>query len=875
MPQRSSPPAPVSRLIVAVLLVSLAGLLASLYLIVSAQTKLDRLQNASSATERYLSTLKDVETAYRGFVIVGSEAYLEPYTDAKAEFHRNEDAVADLLPRAGVGDGDAQRLLTSGTAVMQYAERVIATRRSSWLEGRDLVMTGQGKALMDTARDAADTAQATANAQRERTAARLSGLLVPLLLACLAGVLGASVAFALKARRSRHAEARARTLLADVFERAPVGLALLDHEQRLVQSNPSFAAMIGQIGTPRVGQSLAQLSPELGPQLQERVMAAVAGRAPAGTPMDDHGYGLIDIDTAAGPKCLKVDVFATVLIAGDGGIERRGAGLVVNDLTRQREWEIELSDAKETAESANRAKSAFIANMSHELRTPLTAVLGYCDLIEEDVRDLGHETILADLQKINVNARHLLGLINDVLDLSKIEAQKMDVHPVDFEVATLLSDVESACASLVEKNGNTLKTLADEPHARLCSDDLKLRQILLNLVGNAAKFTREGTIEIRVSNLDVGGVAHARFDVADTGIGMTPQQLDGLFERFTQADSTTTRKYGGTGLGLALTRALALMLGGGVTVQSEAGRGTTFTVTVPSRWAAPSVEDAVMQPVEGALAADASGQTVLVIDDDASARDLLQRHLTREGFAVSVAVSGVQGLDMLKSLRPTAVLLDVMLPGMDGWHVLKAIRDNPETAHIPVIMQTSLGDERFAYAMGASGFLRKPVKRSALAEAIQAACAAEAAHDVLIVDDDAAANKRLTALLERDGWTVASATNGAQALASMRSRAPALVLVDLVMPQMDGHAFIREVRNNPQWNDVAIVVMTSSDIESARVRRLQKDTDAILQKGSMPLAELAADLRRYAQPRAVQPLAAVAAAAAAAAAAEENQTEPD
>ena len=853
MPFRFLSAATAAKLAAVLAAASLLGMLAAIYLSTAAQGALGRFQQANIEAERYLSSLKDIETAYRGFVIVGSDGYLEPYTQAKSAFDRNAEAVSDSLARAGIADGVAQHLLADGDAVLAYAQQVIATRRSSWAEGRDAVATGRGKVLMDAARRSAQVAQSQAQARQQGAARRLSGRYLPLLLVCLVGLILSSAVLAWLARRSRRAEAHARTLLADVFERAPVGLALVDRQRRVLQANPSFTAMIGQRGARLAGLPLAQVSASIGPHLQARVEHALSrGRRDA----DPDELDLIDVEDASGAKCLKVDVFPTVLVTAEG-TEQAGCGIVVNDLTRQREWETELSDAKEAAESANRAKSAFIANMSHELRTPLTAVLGYCDLVEEDVQELGQESILADLQKINVNARHLLGLINDVLDLSKIEAQKMDVHPVEFELATLLSDVEAACASLVGKNGNQLRTGADEPHARLCTDDLKLRQILLNLVGNAAKFTHEGSIDVEVSSLELGGVPHTRFAVQDTGIGMTQQQLDGLFERFSQADSTTTRKYGGTGLGLALTRALALMLGGNVTVASEPGRGTTFTVTVPSRWVAPSAEEgeaaATAPPAESDAKAD--GQTVLVIDDEPSARDLLKRHLTKEGFSVSVATSGAQALELLQTLRPTAVLLDVMLPGMDGWHVLKAIRDNPETAHIPVIMQTALGDERFAYAMGASGFLRKPVKRSALTQAIHDACAAEAAHDVLIVDDDAAANKRLTGLLERDGWTVASATNGAQALASMRSRAPALVLVDLVMPQMDGHAFIREVRNNPAWDDVAIVVMTSQDIESTRVRRLEKDTDAIVQKGSMPLAELAADLRRYAQPRAAGPTA--------------------
>ena len=847
MPTSAPRSAFVPRLILAVLVLSLIGLLATVYLIASTQSELTRVQRANIAAEQYLSSLKDVETAYRGFVIVGSEAYLEPYRDAQAEHRRNSEQVDEALSRADIGSGVVQHLLASGDLVMKYAERVIATRRRSWDEARAMVEAGQGKAFMDAVRADAESVQTQARAAQQRLAGRLSTFYLPALVICLLGLLVASTVFALFARRSRLAAARARTLLADVIERAPVGLALIDRHRRIAHSNASFAAMIGREGAALVGLPLTQAAPDIGAQLQTRVAQVMAGGARSSQSGD---YALIDLETEAGVvKCFKVDVFPIVLSSDQGSEESPGVGIVVNDLTRQREWETDLSDAKEAAEAANRAKSAFIANMSHELRTPLTAVLGYCDLIEEDVQELDQPTILADLRKINVNARHLLSLINDVLDLSKIEAQKMDVHAVEFALPSLLSDVESACENLVATNGNTLRITQDDPAARLVTDDLKVRQILLNLIGNAAKFTKNGVVELRATSIDLGGVPHTRFDVSDNGIGMTPEQVAGLFERFTQADSTTTRKFGGTGLGLALTRALALMLGGTVTVQSEFGKGTTFTVTLPTRYAPPTMEsaDAAADQIEPAHS-EATGQSVLIVDDEASARELLQRHLTKEGFRVSTATSGAQALEMLKTERPSAVLLDVMLPGMDGWHVLKAIRENPATADIPVIMQTVLNDERFAHALGASAYLKKPIKRSALSQALRAACPPEAAREVLIVDDDADANLRLTALLQRDGWTVTSALDGEQALTLLRERPPALVLVDLVMPKMDGYAFIREVRNHAEWNDVALVVMTAEDIASGQVRKLEKYTAAILQKGSMPLGELVADLRQYAQP---------------------------
>ena len=490
--------------------------------------------------------------------------------------------------------------------------------------------------------------------------------------------------------------------------------------------------------------------------------------------------------------------------------------------------------------------------MSHELRTPLTAVLGYCELIEEDLRDLGQEAILADVSKINFNARHLLGLINDVLDLSKIEAQKMDVHAIEFTVGAMLVELEAATGSLIAKNNNTLSLTAEAPDTVMMTDDLKVKQVLLNLIGNAAKFTTEGQISVHVAQVEEGGAPHTRFTVKDTGIGMSPEQLANLFQRFAQADETTTRKYGGTGLGLALTRALSSMLGGRIEVESAEGQGTTFTVTVPTRYEKKVVDAETgreLAPEQKSEPGDAPKRkvpSVLVVDDDPSARELLTRNLEREGFAVATASSGAEALAMIQASRPLAVLLDVMMPGLDGWHVLRAIRENPETKDIPVIMQTVLDERNFAYALGASSYLKKPVHRNALAEALQALTINTAGHEVLIVDDDEAANQRLMAMLHRDGWNCRMALNGVEAMKALAEHVPDLVLIDLIMPEMDGYAFIREVRKNPELDALPLVVMTAEDVRSDKVRKLSSETAGIVQKGSMPLADLVADLRRFA-----------------------------
>ncbi len=362
------------------------------------------------------------------------------------------------------------------------------------------------------------------------------------------------------------------------------------------------------------------------------------------------------------------------------------------------------------AEAANRAKSTFIANMSHELRTPLSAIIGYAEMISEEIDDGIEAPVLArDVGKIEGNARHLLGLINDVLDLSKVESGKMEAFAETIDLHALVVDIGETAATLVAKKGNRLVLdLGPDGGARLGtihSDVTRLRQILLNLLGNAAKFTENGTVTLLVSRR---ADERVRFTVSDTGIGMTPDQLAKLFQRFQQADASTTRQFGGTGLGLALTRAFVALLGGEVEVSSIQGEGSTFTVTVPVRLGDPATTIPASDqetPLEGGTAQD----VVLVIDDDRTQLDLTSRFLEREGFATSTAADGPTGLSLARRLRPRAILLDVAMPGMDGWSVLTKLKADPDLAAIPVVMVTFHSERGLAASLGATDYVMKPV----------------------------------------------------------------------------------------------------------------------------------------------------------------------
>ena len=610
-----------------------------------------------------------------------------------------------------------------------------------------------------------------------------------------------------------------------VVDNAADGILTADRDGKVMSFNPAAERIFGYAADEVIGKKVAMLVPSNGGMFARNGSAAQNQRRET---EGRHKDGTV----------FPLDLAVTETHLGD---QTLFIGLM-RDITQQKQAELQLQQAKEAADAANQAKSAFLANMSHELRTPLNAIIGYSEMLQEEAEDTGQEGFVPDLQKINGAGKHLLGLINAVLDLSKIEAGKMELYLESFSVPNLVQDVAGVIQPLIAKNANTLRVQCAEDTGTMRADLTKVRQSIFNLLSNASKFTEKGVITLDVQRTREDDAERMIFRVSDTGIGMTPEQVHKLFQEFSQADASTSRKYGGTGLGLALSRRFARMMGGDITVESEPGKGSTFTMRLPAQ-----VAEQKAEPVSTPLAVESvpeSASRVLVIDDEPTARDLMQRLLTSHGFNATTAANGADGLKLAKELHPDAITLDVMMPGMDGWTVLTALKQDPATVDIPVIMVSIVDEKNLGYALGAADYLTKPVERERLVAILNRYRREPHQRPVLIVEDDAATRDMLRRNVEREGWQVTEAENGVVGLEQVAKNPPMLILLDLMMPEMDGFEFVVELRKNPAWQSIPVVVVTAKDLTQQDRARLTGYVDQLIQKGAYRREELIAEIRR-------------------------------
>jgi signal transduction histidine kinase/DNA-binding response OmpR family regulator len=557
-------------------------------------------------------------------------------------------------------------------------------------------------------------------------------------------------------------------------------------------------------------------------------------------------YGAVDVDvelqrlTAASARHYSSERTrpnGTVLEIRHNPLPEGGFVNIYTDITNRKHYENTLTAARDQAEAMSRTKSSFLANMSHELRTPLNAIIGYSEILQEDAAYKEDKGPIDDLQKIESAGRHLLGLINNILDLSKIEAGKMDAFIEEVNIQALFKEVLSIVKPLADKNENIIEVFCPADIGSFHSDQTKVKQCLLNLLSNANKFTSKGTLTLTAAREDNSRIC---FCVSDTGVGMTEAQLGQLFEAFSQTDASTTKRFGGTGLGLAITKHFCTMLGGDVTVESMPGTGSTFTIKLPDQGLVPA---AVESPAPAAVVADGRA-TVLVVDDDPTVCRLLAKTLEKEGYRVVSARNGVEALALAREHRPQAITLDVLMPQMDGWRALKELKADASLRDIPVIMVTVLNERGMAIPLGAADFVTKPVDRKRLMAILREHCASPNSASILVVEDDLPTRETLCRSVASMGYVAHVAVNGRSALDWLGNHpVPSLILLDLMMPEMDGFEFLQELRKRSAFVDVPVIVVTAKGLTAEDVRILSGQTERIIAKGQAYLTELAAAVR--------------------------------
>jgi PAS domain S-box-containing protein len=656
---------------------------------------------------------------------------------------------------------------------------------------------------------------------------------------------------------ARYKEERARLAQRNalLLESAAEGIFGLDREGAIIFINPAAERIVGWKSGELLGRSQHELThhTRIDGTPNPREYCAICMTASTG-----RGYASPDdIFWRPDGTSFPVEYQSTPIREGGTVV---GAVVTFRDVSARLRANHELVRAKEEAEAANAAKSDFLARMSHELRTPLNSVIGFSNILRKNKAGNLNAQDLGYLERIGTNGVQLLTLINDILDLSKIEAGKVSLDITSVNVGQLVEETLGQLGDRRYKEGVSVEFVVPASLGTIDTDATKLRQVLINLIGNAVKFTHAGTVTVVVECSELTRQP-ARIRVTDTGIGIAPDRISAIFAAFEQADTSTSREFGGTGLGLSISRALCELLGFRLEVESTLGRGTTFTIELSSVPGGRAIAEPIGSASDRFLHVDTSSEEiggaplVLVIEDDADARELLRAHVEDFGYRVAVAASGVEGLRLADALRPHLITLDLMMPGMDGWELLKRLAANPELARIPVVIVSSIAGEMQNSFVGAVDWIDKPVAHALLCDAIRNNIDRREG-GVLIVEDDADARELLSRYVaeERSG-NLRVACDGHAALAMLERHMPDLVLLDLKMPSVDGFTFLETIRESPRLRHLAVIVVTALQLSPQQRELLADRTIAVLEKGQTLESDLARVMRRL--PRAIAPELAV------------------
>ncbi|NII10617.1 response regulator [Oleiagrimonas sp. C23AA] len=643
-------------------------------------------------------------------------------------------------------------------------------------------------------------------------------------------------------RERETTEANSR-LLNDIFQHSPLMMKVKDLEGRILRVNETGARMIGRDASVLEGETLK-------PVASQATLAMIAEHDAEVMRTNRVTQYEENVAYVGGSYTLLTTRFP---VTGKRG-SIIGVGAVSVDISARIHTEEVLRLAKIEAESANQAKSAFLANMSHELRTPLNSIIGLSELLIEDLEEDNQNQHVEPVRRVVQAGRHLLYLINDLLDLSRVEAGRMELRLENCLVRDVVDVVAGSMQPLIEANGNRFHVDIAAEVELVHADPVRLRQVLMNLLSNAGKFTHNGTVHLQVACAGNGNERRVSFTVADSGIGMDPAQLETVFEPFHQADPSISRRYGGTGLGLAITRQLVLLMGGDIRVDSAVGRGSTFTVYLASGMLGDSRGGASTSLADRRPAGSpwidhdngeggTRGHTVLIVDDDPDAVQVLANAIRRQDVRVVVASSGAQALAMARSEAPDLMLLDILLGDMNGWDVLGALRADPLFAELPVIVCTITDREQRMVSLGVAEHLSKPVDRNRLRALVRRFIPEGDSAVIAIADDDATYRQLLAEILRREGHVVFDVGSGGEVLDVIRQDPCDLVLLDLFMPGMDGIEVIERMREDPQLADTEVVLITAADINGQLLDRIQSKAMTLVRKQAEPVAAIVERVR--------------------------------